>query len=431
MEQAARRIVKRLRLNGHEAFFAGGWVRDYLLRRKPKDIDIATSALPEQVLRLFTNSRFVGEQFGVVQVSMYGHAYEVTTFRIDSEYRDGRHPISVTFSGPEQDARRRDFTINGLFFDPVSGRLIDYIHGRKDIRNKRIRTIGDPFQRFSEDKLRMLRAIRLACELEFTIVPETWAAIQNLAPGILQVSAERIRDELLRILTGPKPASGFDLLYDSGLLRYTIPEVHEICSVPDTRGSTRKAMTLLRHPSIVVALAALLHEIGTPSASESRIPESSEFESGVGTPIPEAICRRLKMSNEETRRVSTLVAGLGEFDRVPMLREGSLIRFLRRQHFEDLLEVYRIHCIGGNRKLDTYEFCRRKLSEYSARLRAPLLVSGEDLIEMGYTPGPVFSEILMSVEDLQLEGVLGTREQALAHIQATFPVRKNNLESEV
>jgi poly(A) polymerase len=430
MKQAARRIVEKLRLNGHEAFFAGGWVRDYLLRRKPKDIDIATSALPDQVLRLFPNSKSVGAQFGVVQVAMYGHAYEVTTFRRDSEYQDGRHPLAVTFSSPEQDALRRDFTVNGLFFDPVSGRLIDYIHGRKDIRSKRIRTIGDPLQRFSEDKLRMLRAIRLACELGFTIVPETWAAIQKLAPDILQVSWERIRDELSKILASPHPASGFDLLYGSGLLRSILPEVHEVCATENRLNCTRTAMTLLRRPPMVVAFAVLLHEVGTPFISGSQVAGSNTGSYDSGSRIPEEICRRLKMSNSETKRISSLVRNLGEFERVQSMRESNLKRFLRQPHFRDLLEVYRIHCLSGKRTLETYEFCCKKLTEYEHQLNAPPLVTGEDLAEIGYSPGPLFSEILHNVEDLQLEGIIRTREQALAHIKASFPMDKNKLKPE-
>ncbi len=204
MRKAAQRIVEKLRLHGHEAFFAGGWVRDFLLRRKPKDIDIATGALPDEVRKLFPHSRPVGAQFGVIQVHLYGHIYEVATFRSDRDYLDGRHPSSVEFSGPEQDAQRRDFTINGLFYDPVADRLIDYVHGRNDIQNRLIRTIGDPHARFAEDKLRMLRAIRFACSLDFRIAPKTWSAIQSFAADILQVSWERIRDELIQILTGPE-----------------------------------------------------------------------------------------------------------------------------------------------------------------------------------------------------------------------------------
>jgi poly(A) polymerase len=430
MKQAARRIVEKLRLHGYEAFFAGGWVRDTLLRRKPKDIDIATSALPEEVLQLFPKSRSLGAQFGVIQVSMYGHAYEVTTFRSDSEYQDGRHPVSVTFSSPEQDALRRDFTINGLFLDPVTGRLIDYIHGRKDIRDKRIRTIGDPIQRFSEDKLRMLRAVRLACELGFTIVPETWTAVQKLSSGILQVSWERIRDELIRIFSGPDPASGLDLLRGSGLLSHILPEVQEMSAIPDLFAHTCATMASLQNAPMVFAFAALLHEIGNPlipgSSSTGAIDSSAE----IGGRIVEQICRRLKMSNDETTRISHLVGTLGDFEKVQSMRESALKRFLRQPHFKDLLELYRLHCISGNGELEKYEYCRRKIKEYG-QLQVPLLVSGEDLIDIGYSPGPVFSEILRNIEDLQLEGAIRTREEALAHIQASFPIDKDASKSEV
>jgi poly(A) polymerase len=431
MRQAARRIVEKLRLHGYEAFFAGGWVRDFLLRRKPKDIDIATSALPAEVLRHFPHSRSVGAQFGVIQVSMYGRAYEVTTFRSDNEYKDGRHPVSVTFSGPEQDALRRDFTINGLFFDPVTGRLIDYVHGRKDIRNKRIRTIGDPFQRFSEDKLRMLRAIRLACDLQFEIVPETWDAIQKFAPDILQVSWERIRDELGRIFTGPASANGLYLLRESGLLLHILPEVSEIFTVPELFAQTRAAMALLRNPSTFLAFAALLHEADHPLISQSGMAESVDERVRTRAGIAEQICRRLRMSNDVTNRIIHLVGTLGEFEKVQGMRESALKRFLRHPYFEDLLELYRMHCLSGNRELETYEYCRRKLKEYERQLVAAPLVSGEDLISMGYLPGPAFSEILRSMEDLQLEGTVLTREEALAHIKRSFPINISALKSEV
>jgi tRNA nucleotidyltransferase/poly(A) polymerase len=423
MKQAARRIVEKLRLHGHEAFFAGGWVRDYLLRRKPKDIDIATSALPDEVIQLFPKSRSIGAQFGVIQVAMYGHTYEVTTFRSDCEYQDGRHPVSVTFSGPEQDARRRDFTINGLFFDPVTGRLIDYVHGRKDIRNRRIRTIGDPTERFTEDKLRMLRAIRLACELGFTIMPDTWTAIQKLSPDILQVSWERIRDELIRIFAGPNPVSGLDLLCGSGLLIHILPEVQKMSAVPDVFAHTRATMALLHNPSMIMAFASLLHETGNPLLSGAGSPESGR--------IAEQICRRLKMSNDETTRISHLIGTLSDFEEVQSIRESALKRFLRQPHFSDLLELYRLHCVSGNGELKTYEYCRRKLREFGLQLQAPPLVRGEDLIDMGYSPGPVFSEILRKIEDLQLEGIIRTREEALAYIQTPSLIEKDTSKSEV
>jgi tRNA nucleotidyltransferase/poly(A) polymerase len=404
MRKAASRIVEKLRLHGHEAFFAGGWVRDILLGRKPQDIDIATNARPDEVLRLFPRSKSFGAQFGVIRVSMYGHAFEIATFRSDNAYLDGRHPSSVTFSSPEQDALRRDFTINGLFYDPVADRVIDYVQGANDIRSKLIRTIGNPDERFAEDKLRMLRAVRFACTLGFRIVPETWESIRRLAPGILQVSWERIREELTKILTGPDPAAGFDLLHRSGLLTHILPEV-EVTSV-DQAGFTqiRNALELLHHPSMPLAFAVLfLGSAGVPQATA------------------EQICRRLRMSNEETSRIVDLVSTQAEFSKVQDMRESALKKFLRMPHIADQLELYRVHCISSGAGLEIYDHCRRKLREYSREAVPAPLLSGEDLIAMGYSPGPVFKHILQTIEDLQLEGTLRTREEALAHVKAVFP----------
>jgi len=422
--------VEKLRLHGHEAFFAGGWVRDFLLRRKPKDIDIATSALPDEVRRLFPNARPIGAQFGVVQVPIYGHTYEVATFRSDDAYLDGRRPSSVTFSGPEQDALRRDFTVNGLFFDPLADRLIDYVHGRNDIQRRLIRTIGNPGERFAEDKLRMLRAIRLACDLGFTIVPETWKAIQSLAPEILQVSWERIRDELTRILTGPAPALGLDLLRDSGLLRQLLPEVEAMCgishsdkeSATDVYSQTRAAITLLRKPGAALAFGTLLHDVGKAAIWEQDAAEPIDRHAEVGARIAEDICRRLKMSNEDTNRVADLVRAHVYFSKVMEMRESALKRFLRKPGFSDHLELYRVNCLSSRRDLEIHAYILQKLEEYRDQLNAGLLISGDDLIRMGYSPGPAFREILRTVEDLQLEGRVRTREEALEYVQSAFPL---------
>ena len=422
--------MEKLRLHGHEAFFAGGWVRDFLLRRKPKDIDIATSALPDEVRRLFPNARPIGAQFGVVQVPIYGHTYEVATFRSDDAYLDGRRPSSVTFSGPEQDALRRDFTVNGLFFDPLADRLIDYVHGRNDIQRRLIRTIGNPGERFAEDKLRMLRAIRLACDLGFTIVPETWKAIQSLAPEILQVSWERIRDELTRILTGPAPALGLDLLRDSGLLRQLLPEVEAMCgishsdkeSATDVYSQTRAAITLLRKPGAALAFGTLLHDVGKAAIWEQDAAEPIDRHAEVGARIAEDICRRLKMSNEDTNRVADLVRTHVDFSKVMEMRESALKRFLRKPGFSDHLELYRVNCLSSRRDLEIHAYILQKLEEYRDQLNAGLLISGDDLIRMGYSPGPAFREILQTVEDLQLEGRVRTREEALEYVQSAFPL---------
>ncbi len=433
MQNAARRIVEKLRLHGHEAFFAGGWVRDLLLRRRPKDIDIATSARPEQVLELFPNSTAVGAKFGVVQVRMYGHPYEVATFRTEGAYLDGRHPSTVAFSTPDQDALRRDFTVNGLFYDPVAKRIIDYVHGRSDLKRGIIRTIGDPDERFTEDKLRMLRAIRFSCSLGFEIAAETWSSMQRHASGVLQVSWERIRDELLKILTGPVRARGLDLLHDSQLLKYILPEVETMRGIQqptefhpegDVYEHTRNALEILRRPSPALALGTLLHDVGKPPtfALDGRIRFDGHVE--VGAQMAEEICRRLRLSNEEIVQVTDLVRHHMRFMHVKEMRESTLKRFLRKANFADHLELHRVDCLSSHRNLDNYRFCIAKLEELKHEpSHLPPLITGRDLIEMGYQPGPIFREILQSVEDLRLENVLSTREEALNHVRRKFPLQ--------
>jgi poly(A) polymerase len=426
MRKAARRIVEKLRLNGHEALFAGGWVRDYFLHRKPKDIDIATSARPEEVLRLFPHSKPIGAQFGVIQVILYGRAYEVATFRSDHAYLDGRHPSSVSFSEPEQDALRRDFTINGLFYDPIANCLIDYVRGKMDIQNRVIRTIGDPHARFSEDKLRMLRALRFACDLRFTIVPETWDAIQKHASDILQISWERIRDELIKLLIGPAPDEGLNLLYKSGILQHILPEIAAMRGIAPSPGDlsdafthTQNALARLHKPSAILAMGTLLHEVGNPSAYSSN---SSHWagQAQEGGKISEAIARRLKMSNEEIARIVDLVSTHPDFLHINEKRESAQRRLLCKPHIADHLELLRVHCLGSQSSLDIYSRCLEKREDYRQNLEP--LIKGEDLIEMGYFPGPIYGEILRTVEDLQFEGLLKTREEAIQHIKVSFPI---------
>jgi len=420
-----------LRLHGHEAFFAGGWVRDFLLRRKPKDIDIATSALPDAVLRLFPRSTAIGAQFGVVQVRMYGRAFEVATFRSDDAYLDGRHPSSVTYSGPEQDALRRDFTVNGLFYDPIAGRLIDFVHGKSDIKSKLLRTIGNPGARFAEDKLRILRAVRLACELGFTIVPETWKAMLELAPEILQVSWERIRDESLKLLAGPAPDRGLELLQHSGLLVHILPEIAALRGVQqspedpacgDVFDHTRKTVATLRRPSRVLALAALLHDSGKPSTYSADRRECFKNHSVTGSRIAAEACRRLRMSSQETDEVADLVLSHADFLQLREGRESNLIRFLRKPNFADHLELFRANSLSNRQDLEVYRFFRQKLQQYSQKPPAVPFITGEDLIRMGYPQGPLYKEILRSVEDLQLEGRINTREEALEYVKVSYPL---------
>jgi len=430
MIRAARRIVEKLRLHGHEAFFAGGWVRDYLLRRKPKDIDIATSARPDEVRRLFPHSIAIGAQFGVVQVRLYRRAFEVATFRRDNAYLDGRHPSSVEFSGPEQDALRRDFTINGLFYDPLADRLIDYVRGRSDIQNKRIRTIGDASERFAEDKVRMLRAIRLSCSLGFTITKDTWKAIQASASQILQVSWERIREELLKLFTGPSPGTGLELLHDGGLLKPILPEIEALRGIPSLSGPespmdafqhTRATLDMLRKPTATLAFGALLHAVGkTESAADNALRPPGELALS-GAQISRSLCRRLRMSNEDTERIVDLVSMHTELPRIDSMRECERRRFLSRPGIRDHLELFRASCLAGRKKLDHYWHCMQKVKEYEQTPAPSPLISGGDLIALGYPPGPIFARILQAIEDLQIEGILRTREEALEHIQTEFP----------
>ncbi|MBN1571011.1 MAG: CCA tRNA nucleotidyltransferase [Acidobacteria bacterium] len=431
MKQAARRIVEKLRQHGHEAFFAGGCVRDFLLRRKPNDIDIATSALPDEVLRLFPRSLAIGAKFGVIQVRMYGHSYEVATFRSDKAYLDGRHPSAVEFTGPEQDALRRDFTVNGLFYDPVAGRVIDYVHGKADIQKRSIRTIGDPSARFAEDKLRILRAVRLCCFLDFNIEKSTWLAIQKCAPDILQVSRERIRDELIRIFTGLDPYRGLDLLQSSGLLFHILPEVESTRGIPQTPefplgpdvfNHTQVALMLLHKPSVILAFATLLHDVGKPRIHSENPAASPGEHARIGGEMSREICRRLRMSNSETDQIADLVAAHMDFPQIREMRESAVKRLLSRPNIAEHLELLRVNSLSNHRTLDAYICCLDKIKEYGRTAAAAPLINGDDLIQMGYAPGPIFNEILQAVEDLQLEGVLRTREEALEHVRRNFPL---------
>jgi poly(A) polymerase len=431
MIRAAKRIVGKLRLNGHEAVFAGGWVRDFLLNRKPKDIDIATSALPEEVLRLFPRSKPIGAKFGVIRVLMYGRAYEVATFRKDSAYLDGRHPSAVAFCRAKEDALRRDFTINGLFYDPFADRLIDYVHGRRDLRNRQIRTIGHPHLRFAEDKLRMLRAIRLSCSLDFKIAPKTWVAIREQAPDILEISRERIRDELIRIFTGPRPGSGLDLLDQSGLLAAILPEVSAMRGVPqspeslrgiDVYAHTRTALEMLRKPSAVLAFGTLLHDAGKPLTSSATQVKRFDGHARIGSKISSDLCRRLRMSNEEINRIADLVRTHMDFTNPCEMKKSALMRLLSKPDIADHLELYRVNCLSNRKGLQGYRNYLQMLEEYRNKPEAPPLIKGDDLIKMGYSPGPIYSRILRTVSDLQIEGALRTRKDAIQFIRKTFPV---------
>jgi poly(A) polymerase len=415
----AAEIVRRLREAGHEAFWVGGCVRDLLRGKAPMDYDIVTSARPEEVRGIFPRTVPVGDRFGVCLVVEEGTAYEVAAFRTEADYNDGRRPSRVAFATAEEDVRRRDFTINGLLMDPATGRIIDHIDGRRDIERGIIRAIGDPEGRFAEDHLRMLRAVRFAATLGFTIEPLTFAAVRSQAAAIRRISAERIRDELSRLLTGAAVRRGMELLSGSGLLIEILPEVHALQGVDqppvfhpegDVWEHTLRMLSFLPRPNGKadprLAWAVLLHDVGK-AVTRSEDATGTHFYGHVqrGEEISAAILRRLRFSREEMETILSLVRGHMLFMNVREMRPNRLKRLLRMTDFPIHLELHRLDCLGSHGLLDHYEFCRQKLEEYpEEELRPPRLLTGDDLIGMGFAPGPIFKEILRAVEDAQLGG---------------------------
>jgi len=434
----AIRIAANLREHGFQAWLVGGSVRDLLLGREPKDYDIATDARPDRLLAIFPKAQLVGAQFGVVLVD----GVEVATFRSDHSYEDGRHPSAVTFeSNPQQDVLRRDFTINGLLLDPssltspasstsLSSQVIDSVGGLADLRGKIIRAIGDPEKRFEEDHLRMLRAIRFAARFGFDIEPATMAAIRKLHQRIARVSPERIRDELVRILTEGAPRRGFELLDASGLLADILPEIAAMKGVEqppefhpegDVWIHTLVMLEGLQSPSVTLALGVLLHDVGKPGTF--RIADRIRFDGHVelGEKIARDILTRLRFSNADIDQVIALIANHMRFKHVPEMRDSKLKRMLRMDRFEEHLELHRLDCTSSHGHLDNYEFAKAKFEESPAEvLRPPRVLTGTDLIEAGYQPGPDFTRMLELVEDAQLESKIHTKEQALELIKATF-----------
>lgn len=415
----AESIVRRLRAAGYQAYFVGGCVRDLLLGHEPQDFDVATDASPSQVLQLYPHAQKIGAHFGVVLVQ----GVEVATFRSDYSYADGRRPTEVRFeTDPEQDALRRDFTINALFLDPETDQVLDFVNGRRDLEERMVRAIGIPEERFREDYLRMLRAVRFAARLGFSIDRQTADAIRTLAALIHDVAAERVREELVRILTEGGARRGFELLYDLGLLEILLPEVARMKGVAqppqfhpegDVWTHTMIMLEGLVNPSPTLALGVLLHDVGKPPTF--RIAERIRFDGHVdaGVAIARDILSRLKFSTEESRQVEALVANHMRFADTVRMKESTLKRFLRLPNFYEHLELHRLDCASSHNMLDNYEFVRRKREEYGhERLAPPLLLNGKDLIAAGYTPGPWFSEVLSAVEDAQLDGRIATKEEA-------------------
>ena len=427
MKSVAAQIVRRLRERGHAAYLVGGCVRDMVMGGKPKDFDVATDARPEEVQNIFRKTIPVGARFGVVIVRMRGRNYEVATFRREHGYSDGRRPDVVKYGTAKEDVRRRDFTVNGLFYDPVADKIIDHVGGVKDIRRKIIRAIGDPEDRFAEDKLRLLRAVRFANRLGFTIEPRTAAAVKKHAADIRRVSAERVRDELAGILTGPAPGAGVRLLDEMGLLKFVLSEVKAMQGVAqppefhpegDVYIHTLLMLDMLRRPALALALAALLHDVGKPKTFV--VAERIRFDrhTVVGEEMAREILTRLRFPTETVKLVAALVREHLRFMDAPKMKESTLKRFLRQERFDLHLALHRLDCAASHNDLSTWRLCRAKLrtlekagAEQSLR-PAPLL-NGRDLIALGLAPGPLFKKILTAVEDAQLEGRVRDRDQAL------------------
>ena len=449
-KQFAISVVATLRERGHQAYLCGGCVRDLLLGREPADYDVTTDATPEQVMRIFPETYAVGAQFGVVlvplpdaadedegddvHVSPKARVVEVATFRSDVGYSDGRHPDEVRFSkDPREDVARRDFTINGLLMDPLSGEVLDFVGGRKDLGAGIIRTIGDPEQRFAEDKLRMLRAVRFAARFEYRIDPPTMAAIQKMFSQIDQVSQERVRDELTKMLTEGRARQAFMLLDESDLLPEVLPEISAMKGVEqppqyhpegDVFVHTLLLLQNLPHPCPpTLAWGALLHDVGKPSTFRVA-PDRIRFDGHVevGVRMAEAICRRLRFSNEETEQIMALVQHHMRFGQITLMKESTLKKFLRMSKFEEHLDLHRMDCQSSHGDLSSYRFAQEQLAVIPPeKMRPAPLLTGDDLIAAGYVPGPRFKKILSTVEDAQLEGRLQSKEDAMDLVMSEFP----------
>ena len=423
-------VVRLLHARGFRALLAGGCVRDILLGLEPRDYDVATDADPQQVIGIFQRARPVGAHFGVVEVRLGGHAFEVARFRRDLGYSDGRHPDAVEFADETEDARRRDFTVNGMFWDPLSDRVLDYVGGQADLKDKVIRTIGPPEDRFTEDRLRMMRALRFGCRFQWRIDGDTFAAIGRLSENLEEVSKERVRDEFVNILTEGGAPLGVRWLIDSGLMNEVVPEVLALDCVAqppefhpegDVLTHTLIMLGLMRSPSPELAMAVLLHDVGKPSTFKSADRIRFDNHVRVGAEMTQEICHRLRFSGEASRHIVRLVADHHRFMHVRQMRRSKLKRFLRVERFDEHLELHRVDCLSSHGNLDNYRFCREALETLEPEeIRPEPLITGRDLIALGYPPGPAFKTALRAVEDGQLEGRVRDREGALLFARSLF-----------
>ena len=425
-------IVRRLQTAGFSAFWAGGCVRDFRLGREPLDYDIATSARPEQVEKLFQRTIAVGRKFGVMVIVENGSQFQVATYRAETDYRDGRHPEQVTFADAQADALRRDFTVNGLFYDPVTEILHDWVGGEKDLSAKIIRTIGLPEERFAEDHLRLLRAVRFAAQLGFEIEPQTFAAINRLAPKIELISAERIRDELIKLFQPPHAARGLMLLLKSGLLPGVLPELVTTVACeqsPDfhPEGTVFEHVRLMleklppgAHPSL--PWAVLLHDIAKPATAELD-PATGKIHfyghEKVGAALAERILTRLRFPKKQIKEMVACVRQHMQFKDVKQMRKATLRRLLLHETFPLELELHRLDCLGSHGDLGHYKFLAQQAVELEQQpaIRPPLL-TGNDLIALGMKPGPALGALLSEIREKQLQDELKSPRQAKAWAKA-------------
>ncbi len=435
--RVAREVVSTLKNKGHSAFCVGGCARDMVMEKAPREYDITTSATPEQVTEIFSHTVPIGASFGVILVLIDEHKFEVATFRKDESYSDGRHPDKVTYSNDvEEDVLRRDFTINGMLYEPLEEELIDYTGGMDDIRAGVVRAIGEPYLRFSEDKLRMMRAVRFCSRYGFEIEEHTYEAILELAPKITQVSQERIRDELVKIISQQNPGAGLKLLSESGLLKHILPEIEEMHGVEQPPEFHPEGDVFI-HTCLVLdklyentggtvspelALGALLHDVGKPPTFSVSDRIRFNAHDRVGADMSRSISKRLKLSNKQADTIYELIREHLKFKDVFKMRKSTLKRFIGMAEFDLHLELHLADCQASHGSKEAYDFIMHKLQELGEEeIKPEPLIGGQQLIDMGYKPGPLFSEILNAVEEAQLEGEIKNTQEALELVASKYP----------
>jgi poly(A) polymerase len=433
-EVVAKKIVARLQRAGFAAFWVGGCVRDFLLGREPQDFDIATDAKPEQVEKLFKKTIPVGRKFGVMAVVEDKHQFQVATFRAEADYQDGRRPEKIVFANAEADAQRRDFTVNGLFYDPLTKKIHDWVGGEKDLRAKTIRTIGKPEERFGEDHLRLLRAVRFAAQLDFETEPKTFAAVKKLAPKIKLISAERIRDELLKLFLPPHAARGLVLLRESGLLEHILPELAATIDCEQSPDFHPEG-TVFEHIKLrleklppdsneLLPWAVLLHDIAKPLTAEKDLKTGAIHFYGhekIGAEMARAILNRLRFPKKQIDEIVACVLHHMQFKDVKQMRKSTLRRLLLRETFPLELELHKLDCLGSHGDLELYDFLLEQAKELKKlpTIRPPLL-TGKDLIELGMKPGKELGALLHEIREKQLADELKNKREAKSWAKKRF-----------